>query len=87
MRETTAWFGNLARSRDVANFGRNNQIFDKFKQRANDFKRGGQLARLGDYKFIWNVADFIRGDARGMMEQPLHSWMTDAEYREFSGIN
>lgn len=83
--ETMAWFGNLAVSRDTANFGRNNQIFDKFRQRANDFRRGAQLARHGDYEFIWNISECIGGDARGMMEQPLHSWMTDAEYREFSG--
>lgn len=80
------WFGSLAISRKVPNFGRNNQIYDNFKKRAHDFRRGAELARLGDYKFIWDISDCIRGDVRGLMEQPLHSWMTEAEYQEFSGL-
>lgn len=83
---TMEWFGTLAISRQVTNFGRNNQIYDKFKQRASDFRRGAELARLGDYKVVWDVADGIRGDARGMMEQPLHSWMTEAEYQDFNSF-
>lgn len=83
---TMEWFGTLAISRQVANFGRNNQIFDTFKGLAQDFRRGTELARLGDYQFIWKTARCVSGDARGMMEQPLHSWMTEAEYREFSGV-
>ena len=84
--QTMAWFGTLAISRQVANFGRNNQIFDTFKTLALDFRRGAELAALGDYRSIWETARCVRGDARGMMEQPLHSWMTEAEYREFSGV-
>jgi hypothetical protein len=80
------WFGTLAISRQVANFGRNNQIYDKFKQRARDFRRGAELARLGDYQLIWDIAGYVSGDVRGMMEQPLHSWMTEAEYREFESV-
>lgn len=84
--EVMEWFGNLAISRQVANFGRNNQIFDKFKQRASDFRRGAELAKLGDYRLVWDISDYIRGDVRGMMEQPLHSWMTETEYQEFDGV-
>jgi hypothetical protein len=84
--ETTDWFGRLAVSRQVANFGRNNQIFDKFKQLAHDFRRGAALAKLGDYRLIWEVAGGVRSDVRGMMEQPLHSWMTETEYREFEKV-
>lgn len=84
--ETVEWFGTLAISRRVANFGRNNQIFDKLKQRANDFRQGAELARLGDYQLIWDTASCVSGDARGMLEQPLHSWMTKAEYEEFNGV-
>lgn len=84
--DTMEWFGKLAVSQRVANFGRNNQIFDKFKALARDFRRGAALAQLGDYKFIWQVADSVRGDVRGMMEQPLHSWMTEAEYNEFESV-
>jgi hypothetical protein len=84
--DTMAWFGSLAVAQNAANFGRNNQIFDKFRQRARDFRRGAEQARLGDYKLIWDISDSIRGDARGMMEQPLHSWMTEAEYREFESV-
>jgi hypothetical protein len=84
--EMMRWFGTLAISRQVADFGRNNQIFDKFKKRAKDFRRGAELARLGDYEFVWNISDYISGDVRGIMEQPLHSWMTEAEYQEFSGV-
>lgn len=83
---TMEWFGTLAVARQVADFGRNNQIYDKFRRRAADFRRGAELARLGDYGLIWNVSRSISGDARGMMEQPLHSWMTETEYREFSHV-
>lgn len=84
--KTMDWFGTLAISRQVANFGRNNQIFDKFKQRARDFRRGAELARLGDYRLIWDIATCISGDIRGMMEQPLHAWMSEAEYQEFERV-
>jgi len=84
--DTTAWFGSLAVARQTANFGRNNQIFDTFKTLARDFRRGAELARLGDYKLIWDTARYFRGDVRGIMEQPLHSWMTQAEYEEFKNV-
>lgn len=84
--EIVEWFGRLAVSRGVANFGRNNQIYDKFKGRARDFRRGAELAALGDYEFIWDKSGYIGGDVRGMLEQPLHSWMTEAEYQEFDGV-
>lgn len=84
--ETMEWVGSLAISRGTVNLGRNNQIFDKFKQRARDFQRGAELARLGDYELIWEVAGSINGDVRGMMEQPLHSWMTETEHREFESV-
>ena len=78
------WFGTLAVSRQVANFGRNNQIHDWLKTKAADFRRGAELAKLGDYTLIRDMASSIRGGVRGLMEQPLHSWMTQEEYREFS---
>jgi hypothetical protein len=84
--EMMEWFGTLAIARQVPNFGRNNQIFDKFKKLARDFRRGAELARLGDYQLVWKTAGGVRGDVRGMIEQPLHSWMTDAEYEEFDGV-
>lgn len=82
----TEWFGNLAVARHTAAFGRNGQIYDVFKKRANDFRRGAELARLGDYKLAWSMAGSIRGDMRGILEQPLHSWMTEAEYHEFDHV-
>lgn len=84
--ETMKWFGTLAISRQTANFGRNNQIYDSFKRWAGDFKRGVELAKLGDYKLVWETAEHISGDIRGIMEQSLHSWMTEAEYQEFSRV-
>jgi len=80
------WFGSLAVSRHAAGFGRNGQIYDLFKKRANDFRTGAELARLGDYKLVWSMAGSIRGDMRGIMEQPLHSWMTEKEYYEFENV-
>lgn len=84
--ETMEWFGTLAISRSVANLGRNNQIFDKFKSLARDFRRGAELASLGDYRFIWDTARGVSGDIRGMMEQPLHSWMTNEEFKRFESV-
>ncbi len=80
------WFGTLAVARDVVNFGRNNQIYDTFKKRASDFRRGAEMAKLGDYKLIWKISDSIRSDARGIMEQPLPGWMTSAEYKELGNV-
>lgn len=82
--DTMAWFGMHAVSKQVGNFGRNNQIFDVFKGLAREFRRGAELARLNDYTLIWDAARCVRGDVRGMMEQPLHSWMSETEYQEFS---
>lgn len=84
--ESMTWFGRLAISRQAANLGRNHQIYDTFKTLASDFRRGAELARLGDYKLIWDTARCVRGDIRGMMDQPLHSWMTVAEYEEFEKV-
>jgi len=84
--DTMAWFGTLAIARGTTNFGRNNQIYDKFKKRACDFRRGAELARLGDYKYILNISEYINGDIRGIMEQALHSWMTEREYDEFEKV-
>lgn len=85
-KDTMEWFGHLATSRQVANFGRNNQIFDKFKELESDFKRGAALAALGDYSLIWSTAQCVRGDVRGMMEQALNVWMTEDEFREFERV-
>lgn len=84
--DTMAWFGTLAISRRAENFGRNNQIFDTFNALACDLKRGAALAKLGDYKPVWDTARWVRGDVRGMMEQPLHGWMTEVEYKEFEEV-
>lgn len=84
--DTMLWFGALAISRQVPNFGRNNQIFDKIKALARDFRRGAEMARLGDYRPVWETTGCIGGDVRGMLEQPLHSWMTEAEYQEFAHV-
>jgi hypothetical protein len=84
--ETANWFGSLAISRGVPNFSRNNQIFDTFKGLARDFRRGIEMAQLGDYKLIWDSACAVSGDIRGMLEQPLHSWMSDTELQQFENI-
>lgn len=82
--DTSEWFGNLAISRKSVNLGRNNQVFDTLKSLARDFNRGAELAKLGDYQLVWDTSRSVRGDIRGMMEQPLQSWMSAAEYKEFS---
>lgn len=83
---TMGWFGSLAVARDVVDFGKNNQIYDCFKKRASSFRRGAELAKLGDYELIWHVTRSISGDVRGITEQPLHSWITPVEYREFGDV-
>lgn len=84
--DTMQWFGNLAIKEGVSNFGRNNQIYDTLKRRAQDFRRGAELAKHDDYSLIWETASSIRGDARGFIEQPLHSWMSDEQYKEFDHV-
>jgi hypothetical protein len=83
---TVDWFGKLAIARNTACFSRNNQIFDAFKNMGRNFKRGAELARLGDYKLVWDTARWAGSDVRGIMEQPLHSWMNDTEFKEFEDI-
>jgi hypothetical protein len=83
---TLRWFENLAASRDVSNFGRTNQIYDTFKSLRNNLRRGSALARLGDYQLIFDTARSFTGSARGMLEQPLHSWMTEREHHEFEWV-
>jgi hypothetical protein len=70
----------------VANFARNNQVYDTFKGLARDLMRGAELTRPGDYKVVWDICYSIYGDFRGMLEQPMHSWMSDAEYKELHGV-
>ncbi|MEW6022016.1 MAG: hypothetical protein AB1807_07740 [Pseudomonadota bacterium] len=84
--EIMSWFGRLAIYHKAANYGRNNQIYDKFKDLANNFKKAAELAVHGDYRMIWNAAGSVRGDIRGIMEQPLHGWMSDSEYLMFSEV-
>ncbi len=77
------WFGTLAVTRGVAAFGRNSQIHETVQKWASCFRRGGKLAELGDYHLMWEAASQVRGDTRGMLDQPLRSWMTHSEYRDF----
>ena len=84
--ETMEWIGALAVLRRVPNFGRNNQIFDTFKKLGNNFRKGCDLARLGDYSLIWNTSCNVPSHIRGVMEQPLHSWMSEPEYQEFNNV-
>lgn len=77
------WFGRLAISRQASSFGRTNQIYDALKNLARDLRRGAELAKMGDYNLVWETASCVRGDIRGMLEQPLRSWMTEAEYQDF----
>lgn len=84
--KTMDWFGTLAVARQVADFGRNNQIFEMFKRRARDFRLGAERAKLGDYEPVWHISTCIPGDIRGIFEQPFHAWMTENEYEEFQGV-
>ena len=83
---TMKWFEKLALSRQVTNYGRNDQIYEMFKKLASNYRRGAALARLGDYQLAFETAGSVRGNARGILEQPLHSWMTEKEYHEFDHI-
>lgn len=84
--QTMEWIGSLAVSKGVVNFGRNNQVFDALKRLGRNFSRGAELARLGDYELIWETSSSVAGNVRGMMEQQLQSWMTEAQYQEFSDV-
>jgi len=77
------WLGELAQKRGVEGFGRNSQIYDLYKRRESEFRRGGELAALGDYEPVWKVARLLGGDTRGILDQPLHAWMTEEEANEF----
>jgi len=80
---TMKWFQNLASARQVSNFGRNNQIYETFRQLASNYRHAAALSRPGDYRLIFDTASSVRGSARGIMEQPLNSWMTEKEFQEF----
>lgn len=84
---TMQWMGSLAVSKGVANFGRNNQIFDVFKKLARDFERGTELARLGDYELMCggayikiadgNIEHGCAGDFT--VKAAMHKWDGPAE--------
>lgn len=80
------WFGTRATVNQVVDFGRNGQIYESFKKLARDFRRGSEMVKLNNYKLVWDAARCFPGDARGIMEQPIRSWMTDVEYQEFGDI-
>jgi hypothetical protein len=80
---TMKWFESLASARQVSNFGRNNQIYETFKRLASNYRHGAALSTLGDYRLIFDTAGSVGGSARGIMEQPLNSWMTEKEFQEF----
>lgn len=63
-----AWFGTLAAAREVADFGRNDQIFDTFRALVRDFRRTANIAKQEDYRPIFKQAGRVRGDVRGMMD-------------------
>lgn len=83
---TMEWFGNLAVARGVMDFGRNRQIYDTFSNLASNLRRDARLAALGDYELIVSTAGGLGGDIRGILDQPLHSWMTGDEYEEFFDV-
>ena len=82
--ETTDWIGSIATSRGAANLGRINQIIGTLEKLGRDFHEGMELARIGDYESIWDTACSVPGKVRGLMEQQLHGWMSEAEYDELS---
>lgn len=84
--EITRWFGTLAISKGVANLGCNNQVFDTFKNLANTIKAGASMAELGQYRPVMNAVRGLGGDIKGLMDQPLRSWMTAAEFDEFNNV-
>ena len=84
--ETMDWIGSIATSRGAVSFGRNNQIVDTLETLGRNLQKGIELARIGDYESIWDTASSVPSKVRGMMEQQLHGWMTEAECEELSSV-
>jgi len=63
----------------------NKEIVEKFRKRAGEFRRGAELARLGDYRFVWDIAGWIDSDVRLMIEQAPNGWTELARTPEFNG--
>jgi hypothetical protein len=57
----------------------------EFTKCAHEFRHGAELARRGDYQYIWNISRWFYSDVRGMIESSPNNWrMDEAERRIFS---
>lgn len=79
------WQISLAESQSGMKCSPNKEIVDKFRKRAGEFRRGAALARLGDYRFVWDIAGWIDSDVRLMIEQAPNGWTDLARTPEFNG--
>jgi hypothetical protein len=58
---------------------------ERFTKNANEFRRGAELAALGDYEAIWNLSRWFYSQVRSMIEQsPDNWWMTEEQRWIFS---
>ena len=79
------WQISLATSQLGIKCSPNKELVDKFRKRAGEFRRGAELARLGEYKFVSDIAGWISSDVRNMIEQSPNGWTELARSPEFNG--
>lgn len=81
MRDT---FGGVAMAHGKTSYKRNGQIYDAFNTAAQNFRRGIDFVKHEEYNVIYNAAQAVASDIRGMVQwSSPDAWMNEAESKEF----
>jgi len=81
MRDT---FGGVAKTHGKTTYKRNGQIYDAFDKAARNFRRGIDFAKLDEYNVIFDAAQAVASDIRGMVQwSSPEAWMSEMESKEF----
>ncbi|XZG71817.1 hypothetical protein ACTSKR_08155 [Chitinibacteraceae bacterium HSL-7] len=77
-----------ALSRGLADYGRNNQIYDSWQKHVRELKLGIELARHGDYAPLEEACSSVNSTNRGVNQHVWMGWLGEAEgeYRRRAAI-
>lgn len=82
------YFASLALAKGMGNYGRNNQIYDAYRENARDFRRGAEFTQHDEYSVANNAAVGVNSTGRGIAVNlwPFH-WMDEKELAEFTRLD
>jgi hypothetical protein len=82
------FFKDEALKRNLANFGRNNQIYDSWVRHAREIEQAIEFTRYDDYEPLRSAAADICSTNRGVNQWVFMGWLGDAEpeYKRLASI-